>query len=183
MARLPYLDVADLAPADRDLLKRPINLHRQLVHSPGMARAFGTMGLYIRHDSTLNPRLRELAILQVGWTARSPYEWSHHVKIGFDFGVTEHDVRALIADSAGVDTALGAAERAVLAAARHLTTEATLTDGLFEALRPHFSDTDLVELLVIIGFYAGVVRVLASLGVDVEAEYQPYLDQFPLDAP
>jgi hypothetical protein len=65
MARLPYLDVADLAPADRDLLKRPINLHRQLVHSPGMARAFGTMGLYIRHDSTLDPRLRELAILQV----------------------------------------------------------------------------------------------------------------------
>jgi alkylhydroperoxidase family enzyme len=105
------------------------------------------------------------------------------VKIGFDFGVTEHDVRALIADSAGADTALGAAERAVLAAARHLTTEATLTDRLFEALRPHFSDTDLVELLVIIGFYAGVVRVLASLGVDVEAEYQPYLDQFPLDAP
>lgn len=183
MARLPYLDVADLAPGDQDLLKRPINLHRQLVHSPGMARAFGTMGQYIRHGSTLDPRLRELAILQVGWTARSPYEWSHHVKIGFDFGVTEADVRALIADSAGADTALGATERAVLAAARYLTTEATLTDALFDALRPHFSDTDLVELLVVIGFYAGVVRVLASLGIDVEPEYQPYLDQFPLDAP
>ncbi len=183
MARLPYLDVADLAPGDKDLLKRPINLHRQLVYSPGMARAFGTMGEYIRHGSTLDPRLRELAILQVGWTARSPYEWSHHVKIGFDFDVTEDDVRALIADSAGMDAALGAVECAVLAAARHLTIEAALTDVLFDALRPHFSDTDLVELLVVIGFYACVVRVLASLEIDVEPEYQPYLDRFPLVSP
>lgn len=180
MARLPYLDPADLPPDNQDLLKRPINLHRQLVHSPGMARAFSTMGQYIRYGSTLDPRLRELAILQVGWTARSPYEWSHHVKIGFDFGVTEADVRALIADSAGVHAELGAAERAVLGAARHLTTEAELTDAQFAALRPHFNEADLVDLVVVIGFYACVVRVLASLRIDVEPDYQPYLDRFPL---
>ena len=182
MARLPYLDAADLAPEHQELLKRPINLHRQLVHSPGMAHAFGVMGQYIRYGSTLNPRLRELAILQVGWTARSPYEWSHHVKIGFDFGVTEADVRALIADSAGETAELGEAERAVLAAARHLTTEAALTDAQFAALRPHLGEADLVELLVVIGFYACVVRVLASLQIDVEPDYQPYLDRFPLPA-
>jgi len=51
MARLPYLDREDLAPADQDLLKRGINLHRQLVHSPGMARAFSAMGQYIRFGS------------------------------------------------------------------------------------------------------------------------------------
>ena len=182
MARLPYLDAADLAPENQELLKRPINLHRQLVHSPGMARAFGVMGQYIRYGSTLDPRLRELAILQVGWTARSPYEWSHHVKIGFDFGVTEADVRALIADSAGERTELGEAERAVLAAARHLTTEAALTDAQFASLRRHLSEADLVELLVVIGFYACVVRVLASLQIDVEPDYQPFLDRFPLPA-
>lgn len=99
MARLPYLDAADLAPGDQVLLNRPINLHRQLVHSPGMARAFSTMGQYIRHGSTLDPRLRKLAIL-----------------------------------------------------------------------------------LVVLGFYARVVRVLASLQIDLEPEYQPYLDRFPLPA-
>jgi len=182
MARLPYLDASDLVPDDRDLLKRPINLHRQLVHNPGMARAFGVMGQHIRYGGTLDPRLRELAILQVGWTTRSPYEWSHHVKIGFDFGVTEADVRALIADSAGTAVELPARERAVLAAARHLTTEATLTDEQFAALRPHVDEAELVELLVVIGFYACVVRVLASLEIDVEPEYQPYLDRFPLPA-
>lgn len=176
MARVPYRDAADLPPADQDLLKRPINLHRALVNNTGTARAFGVLGRYIRHEGTLDPRLRELAILQVGWTARSPYEWSHHVKIGFDFGVSEDDVRALIADGAG----LGAVERAVLTAARHLTTEAELTDAQFAALREHLSEADLVELIVVIGFYAGVIRILAGLRVDVEPEYQPYLDRFPL---
>jgi hypothetical protein len=34
--------------------------------------------------------------------------------------------------------------------------------------------------VVTIGFYNAVVRVLASLGVDVEPEYRRYLDRFPL---
>jgi alkylhydroperoxidase family enzyme len=178
MARLPYLDADSLNPEDRDLLKRPVNLHRQLVHSPKMARVFHELADYIRFQSPLNPRLRELAILQVGWTARSPYEWSHHVKIGFDFGVSEDDVRALCAGGAG----LGELEHAVLDAARHLTTEATLTDAQFARLRSKLNETDLVDLLMIISFYASVVRILASLQIDVEPEYQPYLDRFPLPA-
>jgi alkylhydroperoxidase family enzyme len=180
MARLPYRDASDLAPADRDLLKRPINLHRALVNNPGAARAFGVLGGYIRHEGTLDPRLRELAILQVGWTARSPYEWSHHVKIGFDFGVSEDDVRALIAHDAGDATALAPLDKAVLVAARHLTTQAELTDAQFADLRAHLSEPDLVELILVIGFYAGVIRILAGLRIDVEPEYQPYLDRFPL---
>ena len=48
MARLPYLDIDDLEEKDHDLLKRPINLFKQLVNSTGGARAFGTLGHYIR---------------------------------------------------------------------------------------------------------------------------------------
>jgi alkylhydroperoxidase family enzyme len=101
MARVPYLERSDLAEADQDLLARNINLFRALVNSPNAARAFSTLGGFIRHKSRLDPRLRELAILQVGWLARSPYEWSHHVKIGFDFGVSKDDIRALIDDTGG----------------------------------------------------------------------------------
>ena len=42
MARFPYLDVEDLPEDQRHLLKRPIALHRQLVHSPGAAKAVGS---------------------------------------------------------------------------------------------------------------------------------------------
>ena len=63
MARVPYLTPEDLAEADRDLLKRPITLHRALVNSPGMTRAFLELGQHIRYGSRLDPRLRELAII------------------------------------------------------------------------------------------------------------------------
>src|SRR3954462_9314958 len=98
MARLPYLDAEQLLPEHRDLLKRPINLTRLLVNSPGMAKAFHGIGGYIRNKSTLDPRLRELAILQVGWMEKSEYEFTHHVKIGKEFGVTDDDIKAMMAE-------------------------------------------------------------------------------------
>ncbi|WP_431269097.1 MBL fold metallo-hydrolase [Dankookia sp. P2] len=59
MARLPYLEKSDLKPEDQDLLKREITLHKALVNSPGAARAFSTLGQYIRYGAKLDPRLRE----------------------------------------------------------------------------------------------------------------------------
>ena len=67
MARLPYLEADQVAPEYRDMLKRNTNLHKLLVNSPDMARAFNGVGGFIRFKSKLDPRLRELAILQVGW--------------------------------------------------------------------------------------------------------------------
>jgi alkylhydroperoxidase family enzyme len=182
MARLPYLDRDDLAPEHHDLLARNINLHRMLVHSPNAARAFGKLGGFIRRQSTLDGRLRELAILQVGWLARSPYEWSHHVKIGHDFGVTDADIEALIADTAGRPTTLDERERLVLRAAREAHAGPGISEPTFRALEAHFSREHLLDLTVTIGFYCAVVRVLASLGIDVEPDYMPYLERFPLPA-
>ena len=95
MARLPYLEPDQVAPEYRDMLKRNTNLHKLLVNSPDMARAFNGIGGFIRFKSKLDPRLRELAILQVGWLERSEYEFTHHVRIGKEFGVTDEDIQAL----------------------------------------------------------------------------------------
>ena len=38
----------------------------------------------------------------------------------------------------------------------------------------------IVDLTVTIAFYNAVVRVLATLQIDVEDDYIPYLRQFPL---
>ncbi len=46
MARLPYLEPDQVAPEYRDMLKRNTNLHKLLVNSPDMARAFSGMGGY-----------------------------------------------------------------------------------------------------------------------------------------
>ena len=179
MARLPYLDRADLAPADQDLLARDINLHRLLAHSPGAARAFGALGHYIRHDSKLDPRLRELAILQVGWQARAPYEWSHHIKIGREFGVSDADIRAMIADSAGEPSALDQLTRLVLQAAREITAGPGVSEACLAALQAALPPAGLTDLVLTISFYCAVVRFLSSMDVDVEPEYQRFLVEFP----
>jgi alkylhydroperoxidase family enzyme len=184
MARVPYLSAEDLDEADRDLLKRPITLYRALVNSPGMARAFSGLGQYIRHRSTLDPRLRELAIIQVGYLTRSDYEFSHHCKLGIDqFGVTPEDIRAIGRETDGAgnggDGGFPELETAVLRAAREMVTKLAVADATFATLERHLDRERLVDLIVTIGFYCGVVRILASLKIDVEEAYAPYLQRFP----
>lgn len=182
MARVPYLDLNDLAEADRDLLKRPISLHRALVNSPNAARAFGGLGQYIRYGSKLDARLRELAILQVGWLAKSPYEWSHHVKIGYDFGVTDADIQALIDDTAGKATALDALTLTVLKGAREIANDGGMSDATFASLQASLGNEQVIDLTLTTAFYCAVVRVLATLQIDVEPGYMPYLERWPLPA-
>ena len=135
MARVPYLELSDLSAENQDLLKRRISLFQALVNSPNAARAFGGLGQFIRFGSKLDPRLRELAILQVGWLARSPYEWSHHVKLGHDFGVSDDDIRALIDDTAGKPTQLDDMAKTVLRAAREMTQDGAMSDATFATLQ------------------------------------------------
>src|SRR5215469_13642790 len=180
MARVPYLEMSDLAPENQDLLKRRISLHQALVNSPDAARAFSGLGQFIRFGSKLDPRLRELAILQAGWLARSPYEWLHHVKIGHDFGVSDADIRAIIDETEGRPTALAPLEKLVLRGAREMADGLAMSAASFAALKQALTSEHLTDLVMVIAFYAGVVRLLATLEIDVEAEYQPYLDAFPL---
>jgi alkylhydroperoxidase family enzyme len=180
MARVPYLNKADLAEADQDLLNRPIALNKALVNSPKAARAFSGLGGFIRYGSKLDPRLRELAILQVGWLARSPYEWSHHVKIGHDFGVSDDDIRALIDDTAGKQVALDALTLDVLKAAREITDGGVMSGATFASLQTALGNEQVVDLTITISFYCAVVRVLATLQIDVEPDYMPYLERWPL---
>lgn len=180
MARLPYLEVSDLPEADRDILKRDINLYKILAHSPNAARAFQTLGQYIRYGSKLDPRLREIAILVVGYLSRSPYEYSHHIKIGRDFGVTDDDIRGLMTEAEGRPSALDPLARLVVAAAREMTNQGSVTDETFAALSKELDNEKLMDLIITIAFYNGVVRVLASTDMDVEDSYLPYLNEFPL---
>ena len=131
MARLPYLEADQVAPEYRDMLKRNTNLHKLLVNSPDMARAFNGIGGYIRFKSKLDPRLRELAILQVGWLEKSEYEFTHHVKIGKEFGVTDEDIKGLIAETDGKPSQLEPLARAILRGAREMVRELAMSEATF----------------------------------------------------
>ncbi len=180
MARLPYLTKADLKPEDHDVLSRDISLTKILAHSPAAARAFSGLGMFIRHKSKLDARLRELAILQVGYLARAPYEWSHHVKIGYDFGVTDGDIAALIADTDGKPSALEPLALAVVRGAREMVRDVSMSAATFAELKKSLSAEHLTDLVVTIAFYCAVVRFLGTMEIDVEPDYLKYLEKYPL---
>ena len=180
MARVPYLDKSDLPAELQDILARPIALNRAMANSPHASRAMTGLAMYIRHQSKLDPRLRELAILQVGYLAKSPYEYSHHVKIGREFGVTDDDIRAIGEETAGRPTKLDALSKTVLRAAREMTDGLSMSDATFAELEKALGREQVIDLTLAISFYNAVVRLLATLQIDVEPEYQPYLEQHPL---
>jgi alkylhydroperoxidase family enzyme len=188
MARLPYLQQSDVAPENRDLLEpRSLdgtvpNLYRVLAHGPAVMRKQNALAMHIRHDSRLDPRLRELAILQVGYMTKQPYEYSHHVKLALQFRCTEDDIRALADETAGKSTKLDPLAKLVLKAAREMTADQSISDATFAALRQHLDNDRLMELIIAVATYNGVIRILNTLQIDVEDEYQPYLKRFPLPA-
>jgi alkylhydroperoxidase family enzyme len=183
MARLPYLNQDDLPEEHKRLLERPANLFRALVHSPDAFRNFSRLGLWLRTGSTLDARLRELAILQVGYITRAEYEWSHHIRIGHAAGVTDDDIAALIAETNGETSALPELDRAVLRLAREMTEDLGGSEEAFRTVNDALGHEHTVDLLMTIAFYNLVVRLLYTLEVDLEGDDdRAVLEQYPLPA-
>jgi len=170
MARVPYIDL------DKDAL----NIRRALGNSPAAAQKNTALAMYIRNESRLDPRLREMAILQVGYTTRCIYEYAHHIEISRKFGVTDDDIRAIADDSAGKSTKLDALTKAVLRAARESTVSLGISDETYAVLKQHLDNERFVDLVLAIAFYNATVRILEGLKVDLEPDYQPLLQEFPL---
>ena len=180
MARLPYLEADQVAPEYRDMLKRNTNLHKLLVNSPDMARAFNGLGSFIRFQSKLDPRLRELAILQVGWMEKSEYEFTHHVKIGKEFGVTDANIEGMMAETEGRPSGLEPLARAILKGAREMVRELAMSEQSFAEIKRQLSNEEMTDLVLNIAFYCAVVRVLATMQVDNEPTYKEVLQQYPI---
>jgi len=180
VARLPYRAPEDLPESDRELLARPINLFRLLANSPGALRMWHQFGEWIRWDSVLDARLRELAILYVGYLTSSDYEFSHHVQLGLSFGVSDEDLKGLARLSAGEPTHFSELDLTVLRVTKDLTEDITLDQADWDHLAASLGTEALEDLVVIIGFYNMVVRVIAATELDVEPDYQGYLTTYPL---
>jgi alkylhydroperoxidase family enzyme len=155
-----------------------------LAHAPVLGKPWITLGNAMRYDIALDKRLREMAILEVGYIYGAPYEVSHHLKIGLGAGLTEQDVEDVRREVRGLSPKdLGDVERLVLAATREIAFDVDLRQTTWDRLVVALGETEAVELCVVVSYYSGVVRLLAAFGVDVEDEYANLLDRFPLVGP
>jgi alkylhydroperoxidase family enzyme len=176
LARLTYLNAEDLSDADSHLLDRPINIFRVLAHSPGGLECMVRFGHWIRHESTVSARYRELAILEVGLRHGSEYEFAHHARIAQDFGVPVSAIGDLARRATGQAHALDLVDELVLQAADELSDATTLSNETWRNLQEAFTAEEVVELVLVVTHYVQVVRVLGALRVDLEPEYAPYVD-------
>jgi alkylhydroperoxidase family enzyme len=55
-----------------------------------------------------------------------------------------------------------------------------MSDATFAALEKALGREQVIDLTLAIAFYNSVVRILGTLQIDVEPEYQRYLEEHPL---
>jgi alkylhydroperoxidase family enzyme len=143
-----------------------LNLYRALLNSPAVAEGWLKLFTAIRQNGKLSGRYRELAILRVALLNGADYEYRAHIPFALKDGISQEQIDAL--DGWQVSGVFGERERAVLAYTDHMTREIRVPDAIFDELRRHFDDRELVELTATVGGYNLVSRFLEAMRIDHE---------------
>jgi alkylhydroperoxidase family enzyme len=146
---------------------RLINIYKMLLHSPHLAETwFDHIGA-VRWGTELDGQTREVVIIRIGYLNRVDYVIAAHVmRLAAPEGLSEAQCEAL-RDWQPSDL-FEPKLRAALALTDAMTRDVQVPQGVFEALTPHYSERQLVELAVLIGAYNMHTRVLAALDIDPE---------------
>jgi alkylhydroperoxidase family enzyme len=116
----------------------------------------------------LGLRERELVIDRTCALAGCEYEWGVHVAaFATAAGLTPEEVAATAGEGARA-AGWTEAERVLLATAEALHARATLSDAEFAALRAHYDDAQVLEVLMLCGFYRMVSYVANGLDLPLE---------------
>jgi 4-carboxymuconolactone decarboxylase len=175
MARLPYVDPEKAPEPVRDALDRvpPLNIFRMMANAETAFRPWLRWGATLLGDLELDPLLRELAILRVArLTPHAEYEWVQHVPIAKGVGATDEHVAALERDD--IEAAcFSDDQRAVLRFTTEVVHDAQASDGTLEQLSQLLSAREVVELLMVIGQYMMVARVMATTRMELDEPAGP----------
>jgi alkylhydroperoxidase family enzyme len=112
----------------------------------------------------LRRRDTELVILRVAHNCRSEYEWEHHRRLAERAGL---DAASVSRVREGPDAPGWTPwQAALLRAADELHDERTLSDECWAELRPHVSDAEAIELLMLVGHYEMLAMTLNAMHVE-----------------
>ncbi len=168
MARIPYPDLSRSSPEVRDMLGRlpaPANIFTMMAHAETCLKPVMKLGGTLLGKLKLDARLRELCLLHAVKLEGGDYEWVQHVPIALDLGATPHQIDAL---AKGDDTApcFSALEKAALRFTREVVVDAKASEASLGEVRHHLSEREVVELILMAGFYITLARLTETLGVE-----------------
>lgn len=153
------------------------NLYRVLGASPDMLKTWIDFAWSLRLDAKTPRGLRELVIMRGAQLSGAAYEWAHHWPMAINAGVSEDKLHAL--REWRRSDLFSAEERAVLQMADEITKGPGASDATIAALKEIFAPSEVVELTLTASFYVCVSRLLTSLEVDVEPEYEQMAKTLP----
>ena len=161
MALLPYGSEESVANAPIKL-----NVARMIGNSDAVSKPFARMANALVMKSKLDPKLREIAILRTAKVSHSVYEWTQHVPMAKHVGVTEAQVAAM--DNWEGSKCFSDLERTVLRFTDEVALNVKGSRETLAALKKHLGSTEIVELILSIGFWGMVARLLETTEVDLE---------------
>jgi 4-carboxymuconolactone decarboxylase len=142
-----------------------LNIFKTLGKHPKIFEAFSRLGGFLLSGKGFPPRERELVILRTGWRSGSVYEWGQHVVIGRREGVTDEEITRLRTPGlAGWSDA----DRPLIAFADELCQTNNVSDATWSALAARFDEQQLIELVMLGGFYRMVAGALNTLGIELD---------------
>jgi len=185
MARIPYIDPVTVPDRVRQALELlpDLNIFRTLAHAETVFEPWLRMSGAMLSQLELDDGLRELAILQVARQAEAEYEWVQHVAIGAHAGLTPEQIAAV--REGRIDTAecLDDPQRAVLALTRAVVASPHVPEDVFAEARRHLGDREVVELLLAVGNYLALARVMTVLELEVDVAVGDAVVQAARSAP
>ena len=116
----------------------------------------------------LSLREREIVIDRTCARNACEYEWGVHVATFAEAAhLTEEQIRATVRDKADA-ACWSVAEQALIAAVDALHERATLTEVEFKSLSSHYGEAQVIEIIMLCGFYRTVSYLANTLALPLE---------------
>lgn len=141
--------------------------------SPGLADPAQRLGAFLRFQSSLPAKLRELAILVTARATTAQYEWYMHRPLAEKAGLAPAvaDAIAARAEPAFADED----EALTYALAASLSRTHGLDEALFRRGLGRFGERGMVELVGLVGYYTMVAMTLNAFGAALPEGMAPPL--------
>ncbi|HEX2691536.1 MAG TPA: carboxymuconolactone decarboxylase family protein [Kofleriaceae bacterium] len=147
----------------------PLALFRTLAVHPELMNRMRPLGAGLLGHGLISPREREIVIHRTCARTGAEYEWGvHAVAFGKPLGFSDAQLAATVTGDAG-DPAWSARDALLIRLADELCDTATLSEALWAALATHWSAPELLELIVLVGWYRLLAGVINGVGVVREA--------------
>ena len=168
--KIPLPRDEELPEEARKALARipPINIFRMMANATASLRPFMDFAASILIHSELEPRKREIAILRVAHVTRSEYEWTQHVRLARNLGVTDAEIDAIAAR--GPVTGLDEEGRLLCRVAEEISVAVRLSDEALAAILERYGRRQATELILCCAYFNMVSRFLESTRVELEEE-------------